>query len=132
MCFVHPIIPIMIRCLIIEKMKNIHLCFSRNFEILLIRWIIGFFFGNLIGTFLNFFRSQKIWDGCFFFFFLFWNERISFLFYNKYKFIFIVKIKNIVLYWEYFIFFIQIRKIGFLFSIFIDSFKIGSLLYIIF
>jgi hypothetical protein len=67
-----------------------------------------------------------------FFFLVSWNEVVSFLFYNKYNFKILIKSKKTILYWEYFIFFIQIRKIGLFFSIFIDAFKVGSLFHNIF
>ena len=61
------------------------------------------------------------------FFFLFLNEIVSFFSYNKDKFILLIEEKNIPLYSENIIFFAQIRKTGFLFAIFIDAFKVGSL-----
>lgn len=117
----------MIRLFTIERVSNKPLRLLQNLSIRLRRWVSGLLLGNLSGTFLNFFRSQKIWDGCLIFFFLFLNEIVSFFSYNKNKFTFLVKNRNALLYSENIIFFIQIRKTGFLFSIFIDAFKVGSL-----
>ena len=60
------------------------------------------------------------------FFFLFINEVANFLFYNRYNFIFLISNQKIALYSNYIISIIQARKIGFLFAIVIDAFKVGS------
>ena len=61
--------PIMINRSIIRKIREKRSRFSQNILERLRRWTIGFLFGNLNGTFLNFSRSQKIWDGALIFFF---------------------------------------------------------------
>ena len=61
-----------------------------------------------------------------FFFFFSLNGTISFSFYHKRNLFYLEK-QIVLLYLKYFIFFFQIKKIGFLFYIFIDAFKVGSL-----
>ena len=57
--------------LLVRRVIKKRFRFFQNTTERLRRWVVGFFLGNLIGTFLNLPRSQKIWDGSLIFFFYF-------------------------------------------------------------
>ena len=80
----------------------------------------GFFCGNIFVTFLNHWRSWVQWDGSIVFCLLLFFESLSYLAYKK-KILFFKQalFKSNFRFFNYF-------KIGILFGIYIDAFKVGS------
>jgi hypothetical protein len=85
--------------------------FSTNLLNYFIFLFFGLFFGSLFGTFLDFPRSTGLWDGCLICLFLLLTEAVNFFVYS-YQF---EKFKHL-----------NYLKLGVLFAIFIDAFKVGS------
>ena len=101
--------------------------FQNKFGITIFFLFIGFLSGNLFGTILNGIRYYMNWDGYIGIILLFLIESINFIFYHNknrkffYFFRFSVKIpkSNLLRSLNFF-------KIGFMFGLFIDAFKVGS------
>lgn len=66
--------------LFLEKKFNF---FSKNFPISVLFLFIGFFLGNIFGTFLNWLREFIVWDGLLIFVLLFFFEIISSIVYQN-------------------------------------------------
>lgn len=93
------------------KLKN-------NFLSFLILLFLGFFCGNLFGTFVDSIRKLNIADIFLIFLLLLFNEIVNFNAYSYHKKNKASNSKKIN--------FLNSFKIGFLLGIFIDSFKVGS------
>ena len=99
--------------------------FLRNPTQRLTRWCLGLLLGSLRGTFLDCPCFQKWWDGSLIVFILFLRETTSWVFYSNRKLrMKIRRLQNIDL--NHIISLCQTRKIGLLFAIFLDAFKVGS------
>nr|AIY30161.1 hypothetical protein LOBIN_cp020 [Lobosphaera incisa] len=101
--------------------------FQNKFGITIFFLFIGFLSGNLFGTILNGIRYYINWDGFIGIILLFLIESINFIFYHnknrKFFFFFRSSFKipksNLLRSLNFF-------KIGFMFGLFIDAFKVGS------
>lgn len=86
---------------------------------------LGFIFGNIFGTFLNFLRNKIIWDGIILIIIIFFFEFLNFIIYNKKQLApqasSIPKFLNKKL-----LIILKNFQIGILFGFFIDAFKVGS------
>nr|YP_009105557.1 hypothetical chloroplast RF20 [Lobosphaera incisa]AIT94279.1 hypothetical chloroplast RF20 [Lobosphaera incisa] len=109
------------------KTNSKFLVFQNNFGITIFFLFIGFLSGNLFGTILNGIRYYMSWDGYIGLILLFFIESINFIFYHnknrKFFFFFRFSVKisknNLLRSLNFF-------KIGFMFGLFIDAFKVGS------
>ena len=109
------------------KTNSKFLVFQNKFGITIFFLFIGFLSGNLFGTILNGIRYYMNWDGYIGLILLFFIESINFIFYHnknrKFFFFFRFSVKisknNLLRSLNFF-------KIGFMFGLFIDAFKVGS------
>ena len=99
-----------------QKIKKL----KKNFLSFLFSLFLGFFFGNLFGTFVEYIRKLNITDSLLILILIFFNESINFIVYkdskNKSNSSFKIKVYNLL----------NAFKIGTLLGFFIDSFKVGS------
>ena len=96
---------------LIKKMEKL----KKNILLLLFSLFIGFFIGNLFGTFVESFRKLHITDSILILILICLNEIINFLVYNPQL------LPKTILYNI-----LNAFKVGVLFGFFIDSFKVGS------
>lgn len=101
---------------LIKKLKRL----KENFLSFLLFLFLGFFIGNLFGTFVNFIRQLNITDSFLIFLIILINEFINFIVYRQKQ-----KELNSTLIIRLYSF-LNIFKIGVLLGFFIDSFKVGS------
>ena len=107
-----------------NKRKKKQLRFFQNAATQLVIWFTGLLFGSLRRISIEFQRFQKWWSILLILLLLFVSERISFSFYNKKS---RTRYENTNSYhWIEIAFPIQARKIGRLFAVFLDAFKVGS------
>ena len=89
---------------------------KKNFLSFLLFFFLGFFVGNLFGTFVEYIKLINISNSLLIFILIILNEFINFCVYSKKKTIYKIKLYN----------FLNALKIGTLLGFFVDSYKVGS------
>lgn len=89
---------------------------KKNFLSFLFFFFLGFFIGNLFGTFVEYIKFANISNSLLILILIFLNEFINFFVYRRNKSIYNIKLYK----------FLNAFKIGTLLGFFIDSYKVGS------